>query len=552
MKLVLTLLLGAAVQCPSKEVFIARIKELDVNAQHAIVELIKMVTESQTLVLSQDFVDQMTPESMCGHIIRLAKERDQYHSNWIVAAATVAADETNLSKTPSTSSTSNVSESHLNVELADMKSRMRKLRQELEEKSEAYMEVKEELEHKSTQFEKLRTESQEWYSEARKASAYRDESDVLREKADRVDRLEMDLQRMREKLSDSEFYKSRCEELREDNRMLLETKDMLEEQLQESRKRCERMMTLESEIIKYKQKLNDLTLERDCDKSKLQDLLEENVQLQLTAKNLVSSADLSISDEDAPTSGDNSLSEQLSSNAQSRVLKLELENRRLLAQIESFKESSFQESSNKILDLEKEKKKLSLKLDQVHDNTSRLSQQNSELEAVFKNALEENKKLQDALDAKQQVVDKYLQDQEVHKSKIADLENQIETLNKEKQRIVNLNESTQRRADDLTRSLEIKGKESDELAVRCKETDAIKDKLYDTDAKLVASERENSSLSKEVTRLKEGLEVRVFDFCLAMVVVLLRQKAIVVLCFPFYCFLWVLKSLFSRERPKKM
>jgi len=64
-------------------------------------------------------------------------------------------------------------------------------------------------------------------------------------------------------------------------------------------------------------------------------------------------------------SGDNSLSEQLSSNAQARALKLELENRRLLSTIDSLKESSFHESSNKILELEKEKKKLSLKVRQT-------------------------------------------------------------------------------------------------------------------------------------------------------------------------------------------
>lgn len=44
MKLLLTLLLGAAVQCPNKQIFIGRIKELDLETQHAIVELIKQVT----------------------------------------------------------------------------------------------------------------------------------------------------------------------------------------------------------------------------------------------------------------------------------------------------------------------------------------------------------------------------------------------------------------------------------------------------------------------------------------------------------------------------
>lgn len=86
------------------------------------------------------------------------------------------------------------------------------------------MEVKEECEHTKSQYEKLKSESQEWYSEAKRATAYRDEVDVLREKAERVERLEIEISRYREKLSDVEFYKTRIEELREDSRTLLETK----------------------------------------------------------------------------------------------------------------------------------------------------------------------------------------------------------------------------------------------------------------------------------------------------------------------------------------
>lgn len=50
MKILLTLLLGAAVQCPNKELFIARIKELDVETQHAIVELIKQVSNNKNSI----------------------------------------------------------------------------------------------------------------------------------------------------------------------------------------------------------------------------------------------------------------------------------------------------------------------------------------------------------------------------------------------------------------------------------------------------------------------------------------------------------------------
>ncbi|ETN58992.1 hook protein [Anopheles darlingi] len=530
MKLLVTLLLGAAVQCPNKEIFIGRIKELDVNTQHAIVEVIKQVTDSQTLVLTQEAVEQLSPEQMCKHLVRLAKERDQYHGKWMCSMisdseqqalvnssssknslhnASSSSASTSSANTPSTTSENN----HLAVELADYKSKLRKLRQELEEKSEVLMEVKEELDHKCNQYEKLRTESQDWYSEARRAAAYRDEVDVLRERSERADRLEIEVQKLREKLSDAEFYKTRVEELREDNRMLLETKEMLEEQLQRSRKRSDQVMTLEAEIIKFKQMLNDMSLERDVDKSKLQDLLEENVQLQLATKNLMAGPDantgnLTQSDtdtEDLP-SNDNSLSEQLTTNAQTRALKLELENRRLLAALDSLKESSFHENSNKILELEKDKKKLSLRLEQTQENCNRLLQQNGELEVVFKNALEENKKLQDAIDSKQQMIDRQTNDRELDRMRQIDLEKQIESLTKDKQRVQNLFESIQRRTIDLERSIDSKSKESALLNERLKDLDDIRKELYDLRSKCATVERENANLNKEVVKYKEVLE----------------------------------------------
>ena len=518
MKLLLTLLLGAAVQCPNKQLFIGRITELNTEIQHRIVEVIRLVTDSQTLVLTPEFIESVPREKMIDHIIRLARERDKYHSNWIstlnLESETISSQKSSTmssnvtSPTVSTASASTTESQHLAVELADLKSKMRKIRQELEEKSEGLMESKEELEHTRNQYEKLKLESQEWYSEARQAATYRDEVDVLREKADRVERLEIEIQRFREKLSDVEFYKTRVEELREDNRMLLETKEMLEEQLVHSRKRGEQVMALESEIIKYKQKLNDLALERDVDKTKMQELVDENTQLQLTTKNLLSGAEqYTISDtEDEIPSGDNSLSEQLTNNAQTRALKLELENRRLLAALDNLKESSFRENSQKLLELEKEKKKLQLKCDQLQDNSDRMSQQNSELENVFKNALTENKKLQDIIDSKQQQIEKSSQDKEQEKVKLQDLETQIESLTKEKQRVQNLSDSIQRRANDLEKSLQTKSKDFDSLKERTAEFESFKKDLNEIRSKLGLVEKENITLNKEVSKAKENLE----------------------------------------------
>src|SRR5699024_3300923 len=120
--------------------------------------------------------------------------------------------------------------SHYLVELADVKSRLRRVQQELEEKSEAVVELKEVIEQNKEFCNKLRHENLELTQEARTAKAYRDEIDVLNERCRKIDRLETEVQRYRDKMNELEFFKSRVEELREDNRILGETKTMLEEQ----------------------------------------------------------------------------------------------------------------------------------------------------------------------------------------------------------------------------------------------------------------------------------------------------------------------------------
>lgn len=101
---------------------------------------------------------------------------------------------------------------------------------------------------------------------------------------------------------------------------------MLEDQLTQSRKRFEQSMSLESDIIKYKQKLNDMALERDADREKLQELLDENTQLQLAMKALNKSSDVEkLKNEDRDVStGDNSLSEQLTNNAQVSSIRIQI------------------------------------------------------------------------------------------------------------------------------------------------------------------------------------------------------------------------------------
>lgn len=176
-------------------------------------------------------------------------------------------------------------------------------------------------------------------------------------------------------------------------------------------------------------------------------------------------------------------------------------------ELDAIRETNFQETANKLLELEKEKKMLTLKLDQMQENCNRFTQQNQELEDMFKNALEENKKLQDSIDNRQAATERQIQDREVDKLKITAFEKQIEALTKEKQRIQSLNVSIQRRADDLERFLDTKKKELDSAQPKAEACDRFEIETLDLKEKISAMEKEHTNLTKDLNKFKETLEV---------------------------------------------
>lgn len=518
MKLLLLLLLGCAVQCPNKEKFITKIKTLHVDMQLAIVECIKQVTDHQDIVITQDAMENASMGYLFVQIKKWLQELNLYREKWSDAAlddnverneSSISAESEEMSKTQQSHPVTKAEreDNHHYAELADWKSKVRKQRQELEEKTEALLECKEELEHNKALLAKLRQEHQELMHEARTAKSYRDELDAVIERADRADRLEIEVARYREKLTDIEFYKTRIEELREDNRVLMETREMLEEQLSSSRNRADKVLELESEIIKYKQLLNDVALERAADKEKYQELVEENTQLHQLTKAAASEAALAgSSDSEEPVQDDNRLSEQLTSNAQARALKLELENRRLNTLIDTMKESSFYENSSRILELEKEIKKLSLKIESLNDNKERLTQQNCDLELVCKQALEENKKLQNTLKNQRTSFEKQQQEIQTHHAKMMELEKNYDVAVKEKQRVQLLLESVQRRADELERTLEMTNQKVEKLKVVENNANDIKSKCLDLESRLTTIEKEKDTAQRDIYKYREMIE----------------------------------------------
>ena len=95
-----------------------------------------------------------------------------------------------------------------------------------------------------------------------------------------MDKLDLEINRYKEKLNELDYYRARVEELREDNLVLLDTKSMLEDQLATSHSRLEGLVDLEDELLSGKEKLLRAEAERDVQRDRLAELLEEMTKLE--------------------------------------------------------------------------------------------------------------------------------------------------------------------------------------------------------------------------------------------------------------------------------
>uniref|UniRef100_A0A671XB82 Coiled-coil domain containing 88C n=1 Tax=Sparus aurata TaxID=8175 RepID=A0A671XB82_SPAAU len=386
--------------CERKEEMIEKIKLLDIETQGAIVSHIQEVTHNQLNVLDLSWLEEGSelPHEELEHLSRnmavslqqLIEQRDK--------------DSEVLRLKQNCAQVSGEEKQHLSVELADTKVKLRRYRQELEEKTEQLMDSKHEVERLDQELQILKQENQSLSCEARSVRVYRDEVDSLRERAARVDRLETELNRCREKLNDVQFYKTRIEELREDNMTLMETKVLLEEQLSASRGRCDKMHTLEKDNLLLRAKIHDLEMERDNERRRLEELVEENMLLEIGQKQSMNeSAHLGWELEQLTKNHDNTNTEtrkslvlELNECVSSRVLKLEKENRELQASIERLKEDNhlLQEQQLNTQVLDRENQCLSKKLECLQGLLDQERLTNQDMESLGEEILKEKQSLE--------------------------------------------------------------------------------------------------------------------------------------------------------------
>ncbi|XP_069049458.1 protein Daple isoform X1 [Lepisosteus oculatus] len=508
MKRLLLLMLGCAVQCERKEEFIEKIKLLDIETQAAIVTHIQEVTQNQENVFDLQWLElaDLPPEeldplsrNMAFHlrkliderddctevIVELTQERDYLQSQQPISPVKASSPELVTGPVPLLSKEDR---QHLAVELADSKAKLRRARQELEEKTEQLIDAKNEIERLDLELQKLRQESIQLLADARSVRAYRDELDSLRERAGRVDRLETELTRCKEKLHDVHFYKTRMEELREDNITLIETKAMLEEQLAMARGRGDKLHELEKENLQLRSKLHDLEIDRDTDKKRIEELLEENMMLEIAQKQSMNeSAHLGWELEQLSKSADvndarKSFVFELNESASSRILKLEKENQGLQSTIQELRNASLslEEENLRVLELEKQNQGLDKKLEKLQTLLDQEKQTTLDMESLGEELLKEKQKLQATLDAVRAEKDR----------QVSELEHEKEHLS---QTVASLRQRAQISSEARMKDVE-------------KENRILHETITDTGSKLTQLEFEKKQVQKELAQLQERME----------------------------------------------
>jgi hypothetical protein len=85
-------------------------------------------------------------------------------------------------------------------------------------------------------------------------------------------------------LVELEYYKNRIEELEQNWKLLTDTKNLLESQLESARKRTEVIPQLENDLCLIRHDLQNAILQCNANKDQVEDLLVANTQLSLELK----------------------------------------------------------------------------------------------------------------------------------------------------------------------------------------------------------------------------------------------------------------------------
>uniref|UniRef100_A0A3Q2YI14 Girdin-like n=1 Tax=Hippocampus comes TaxID=109280 RepID=A0A3Q2YI14_HIPCM len=357
-------------QCEKKEKYIEIIQTLDFGTKAAIAVHIQELTHSQDNLLDLHWLGcsnmsadelEVVAKTMAVNLQHLLDQRDAHletiaeltqEREGVVRVLCNSTSPQSAVYPPSMQQQQVGTQQHLAVELADSKAKIRRLRQELEEKSEQMLDSRHELENMEAELKKIQQENLKLLVDARAARAYRDELDALRERALKADKLECEVARYREQMHKMEFYKAKVEELKEDNRVLQETKEVLEDQLAGWRARSDKIHQLEKHSLLLKSRIHDMEQGRDADRKCIEELQDENLTLCLAQRRSMEESQHlgweleQLSKSNDISQGQQTLSEEVSERIRSGLLKLEKENQSLLSTVEELRAACTHNNNN--------------------------------------------------------------------------------------------------------------------------------------------------------------------------------------------------------------
>ncbi|XP_064182210.1 coiled-coil domain containing 88A [Anguilla rostrata] len=410
----LLLLLGCAVQCERKEEFIQQIQSLDIETQAAIATCIQEVTQDPCNVLPRQWGELSTVEgaelqglfnTMAQHIQALLFQRDSH----LERIAELYQQQDLVDRSPSPSAYLDTPQG-LAVQLADSRAKLRRMRQELEERSDQLLDYKQEMQTMEVELRKLRQENRTLHGEARAARNLRDELDCLRERAAKADRLQSELQSCAHRLRSLDLYRTQLQEQQQYCATLQETRALLEEQLGEVRARCSSLRELERDNLLLRQRVIDLEGERDTERQRVDELLEENMSLEVELKHSLGEArnlhhsGLDSEDELSRETDFKPLSVEVSEASSWRLLGAENENaelRRRLEQLQAEREDCADGDGTTQLDLAElleEREKLKEELRRQTEAWTSLEAENQEALKELQNMKNENSRLRSCLE----------------------------------------------------------------------------------------------------------------------------------------------------------
>uniref|UniRef100_A0A7N6AUY2 HOOK N-terminal domain-containing protein n=1 Tax=Anabas testudineus TaxID=64144 RepID=A0A7N6AUY2_ANATE len=297
----LLLLLGCAVQCEKKETFIQQIQSLDIETQAAIASCIQQVTQDPRMVLPLQWEElaevegadlQLVFSSMAKQIQSLLAQRDTHLERMaeLCREREAHADST----TTPLGGLNEEPPQGLALQLADSKAKLRRLKQQLEDKGDQILDYKQEIQTMEEQLKKLQKENRSLQSEVRGMRALRDELDCARERATRTEQLQTELQSCKHRLRTMELTRTQLKEQQQLCAALQETKALLEEQLVDARARCSSLRELERDNLLLRQKMMGVEAERDTERQRVDELLEMNMSLEADLRHSSSSGSVPV------------------------------------------------------------------------------------------------------------------------------------------------------------------------------------------------------------------------------------------------------------------